>query len=621
MNDALPIFTFEDGSTLQSQQRFPRGESHSIFDRMSAAELRTYIATLWREAFDAKAAETERLKRNSLYYDGFHYTTAWQNRVNSVSNYCFSTVETVVPSLTEQRPRPEIVPRRAGMDQDRITRLSEAANWIMDVTEWDVMTWLGARDKSIYGWNCWLISFDYATGMPFLRCTSVFDVYPDPAARNEDELEYLFIATPVSTDKLKASYPKFAEHIVPDGIASPSHPAVVQPWQQYLEGYHGFEQAKILTSALPFHKESESPIAGSTALVTTGERQEQARTTMLLQLVHRDSALRDWTYVGDLRAADGQITPGMHHVHPGPCCESGWRVLKMTATGLILENQAVDDCYGGLPIVFDFDYRRTDRFWAAGELDNIIPLQRRDNRRSALIDRAVELAMQPPAVTNRDSGLPADKSTIAAGDVLRISRGSELRYLEFRPPIEAVLALQVHNARAVDAVSGVQDVQAGIRPAGIEAAAAIRRLQEAAQVRVRGKEAQAHSARARLLKKLMTAAARKLQAPISFKASDGAFVTLDPADMDDQFSIRFAAGSGNVLSRQDQQEKAFTLYQAGAIDEQELLTAFDWKNRDAVVKRIEARKMQQAVLAAETAARNGGASAGNHARAPAGGRV
>jgi hypothetical protein len=166
--------------------------------------------------------------------------------------------------------------------------------------------------------------------------------------------------------------------------------------------------------------------------------------------------------------------------------------------------------------------------------------------------------------------------------------------------------IQLTDSRVMDTVSGVQDVSQGQRPAGIEAASAIRRLQEAAQTRVRGKESQAHDARARLLKKLMVCAGKKLQANLGFKGSSGAFVNMNPEDLLDQFEIRFAAGTGSVNGRASQEEKAMALFQSGAIDEQELLTAFDWKNREAVLQRLAVRREQEMMMAAATAANGGG---------------
>lgn len=604
----LPTFAFEDGRTLVATDRIP-GDSVSPFDTMNAQELRDYVLDLWRDAFDAKRAEMERLKMNSLYYDGFHYTNAWQNRVNPVANYTFSVTETVVAALTEMRPRPEIVPRRAGMTNDFIDKLSEAANWLMDVGKWDVAVGLGARDKCIYGWNCWIVSIDYKSGMPFVKNCSVFDVYPDPNGRNEDECEYFFLASAVSTMKLKATYPKMAAHIRSDGVASPSYDVIVRPWQQYLEDSHRYESPAALTGGLLFKKEGESSPEGHASLVHTGETNPGARTTMLIQLIHKDDFLHKVMYVGEERSADGQtVTPGMHHEEIEPVENSGWRLVTMTAEGAILDNREIDDCFDGHPLVFDFDYRRTDRFYSVGEQDNVIPLQRRDNRRSALISRAIELAMNPPVVTNRDSGLPADKGTVAGGELLRISRGSELKYLEFKAPIDMIQNIQAMDARVMDTISGVQDVSQGQRPAGIEAASAIRRLQEAAQTRVRAKEPQAHDARARLLRKLMVCAGKKLQANIGFKGSSGAFINLNPPDLIDQYDIRFVPGTGTANGRAAQEEKAFALHAAGAIDEQELLTAVDWKNRQAVMERMAVRHAQELQIAMEQAKSGGGPS-------------
>ena len=82
---------------------------------------------------------------------------------------------------------------------------------------------------------------------------------------------------------------------------------------------------------------------------------------------------------------------------------------------------------------------------------------------------------------------------------------------------------------------------------------------------------------------------RKLSRPILYRASNGQFATLDPQVLQNEFQIRFAAGSGLVSTRDQKKQELFTLFQAGAIDAPALLEGFDVKDRDAVIDIVRGR--------------------------------
>src|SRR3990172_9124938 len=117
------------------------------------------------------------------------------DRNNPVTNYCFSTVETVWPILTQAKPRPEPVPRRY-MDAAKLSRLRDFAIYKMDSSGFDRVFRVAVRDLLKYGWCCPMIGWD-AHGRSVPRYLSPFDFYPDQAAE-ESELECFAIARPVS---------------------------------------------------------------------------------------------------------------------------------------------------------------------------------------------------------------------------------------------------------------------------------------------------------------------------------------------------------------------------------------------------------------------------------------
>lgn len=620
---SLPTFTYANGRRFVAEELVPTGKAW--WESLDEDELRTYVATCWQEAYEAKRAEIERLKLCSLYYDGFHYQTAWLNRTNPIFNYCFSTVETVVPMVTEVRPRPEIVPR-GSMNPERIYRLQEFAGWLMDRDHFDDFVVASARDKSIYGWNMTLISFDFKSGLPYPKPLSVFDYYGDPSARTFDDATRHVLGSPVSTADLQARFPAYAERIQPDNLTSPAYDVHVRPWFEYLENAHRFDTPTAVSSSLHFAKESEpTPTSGTALAISTGGYREHGHTSFLIQVLVRDDTLRPVTYIGTEYLPDGEEHPGMHLEDHQASSKSGWVVIRMTAGGVILgPPEPLDDCYGGINLVMGRRYPRSDRYWSPGDLDHVIPGQREINRRRKGLARALDLAANPPIVTNVDSGLRSDQSTVEAGEILRIARGSDVKWLEFRGPGQQHFEMLGVDQRDLDTISGVHDVTQGQRPAGIEAAAAIRRLQEAAAVRIRGMENPAHRERALVLKKLMLCAGRKLRPSMMFKATNGSMLTVDHEDLLQEYDIQFAYGTGTVNGRADYEEKAFALFDRGAIDEPALLEAMNWKGRDEIAARIMQMKLAEMEINARAQAdalKNGGAPGqSSGGRQPAGRR-
>lgn len=621
MSQPLPIFRWKDGSYFVSSSVSldPQSEVPKFYGCQTEAELRNFVCNHWRDAFEAKRAETERLKLCSLYYDGFHYASAWLNRTNIITNYCFSTVETVHPIMCELRPRPMVKPR-SPMGPDTSNRIGQFANWLMDTTKFDRYVERGVRDMLKYGWSIGLVTFDRATGMPMAKNESVFNYYPDPAATEDDELEHFFIGKPVAVSRLEAVFPDKIGQIKADGMASPSYDVHVKPFFQFLENATTHSSPKFADSALPLVMEGETRPAGSVALThSTGEHRDDVHTAFLLQLFIRDDRMMRLMYQGTMYKAtvgpDGSITheehAGAHHRHSVPVSKSGWAVITMTATGTFLEEpRPLDECYGGKPIVIHRDYEQTDRYWSTGELDHIIPIQRGVNSRKNLLRRALELMANPPVVTHDDSGLRADLGPVKAGEVFRIRRGTDMKWMDFRGPGMDQFQMLMVDSRDIDSVSGVQDVTQGQRPAGIEAASAIRSLQAAAATRIRGKENAAHRARSEMVTKLMSCCARKLQPRVEFMATDGTMLQVTSEELLMGYDIAWAPGSGTVASRQDNEDKAFALFDRGALDHQALLDATDWPGRGEILKRVFAMQQQQMALDAQAKAEAGAGGGG-----------
>jgi len=595
---------------VASERHVPEVPPFGSFGSGNEAEQKVVSWALekFNNAFHLKRGETERLKTCELYYSGFHYQDPWDNRNNPVTNYCFSTIETVWPILTQSRPRPEPVPRRY-MDEDKVARLRDYATYKMDSTGFDRLFRVATRDLLKYGWCCPMIGWD-SQGRAVGKYLSPFDYYPDQAT-DESELECFFIARPVSTRRLRALFPKVADRIKPDNIASPSYEVLVLPYLEAAGLMGGLNMVQII-GTMPSAIVEGSPAATTTGEygVDTGSYMVFGQTTFLIQMFVRDYSTMSVRYEGDKLIDDPsgelRIPYSMHQEEP--CCPSGWRMIPVTASGVLLAPpMPVDQALDGVPVVIGRDYEQGGRFYGRGELDDIIPIQRDINRSDQTIARALELQGNPPVVTSTDSRLSADKSSVEGGEVLRIARGATLQYLQPQGLAESHFERRAGRRQDIQIVGGTPDSLQGQRPIGVEAASAIRQLTESGSSRARAKGAGLLEWAALLLQKMIKADIKKSVDPIYFRSTDGGDMWLNPDDFNaDDFEIRWAQESGDAQGRQDRIDLDKELLQLGVIDGQQLLDDLDYPNRAQILQRIAVRQMQAQLAAAQSAGQQNG---------------
>lgn len=608
----MALFTYDlaEGKAFIAHNRLE--PQIDAFRGLTEEQFRGWFFDRFRESYLAKRPELERMKLCELYYAGFHYSTPQANRDMKVTNLCFSTVETVHPVMTEMRPRPEIIPRRQ-YQPGEVDTLQQFAEWLMDTTEFDLTHDRNTREKLKLGWCVHLLVVDPRTGICFPKPYSTYDFYPNAGATSEDDMEFFFLAQPVPTEWLREKYPHLADRIVSDNIASPSYDVLVKPYyEQYGMGgdYSGLDDIVVSGGA---HLEGEADPGGARALIPAEQgTREFAGTTFLLRGMFRDRRTMPVHYSGDIATKNDDGISFTHTpcaknlVLHEPYCKGGWCSVAYTADGLLLDQGPVDPCFLGAPVEIGRDYAQLGRFYGIGELDFAIPINRSINKRYTLLNRSLEYEAVPILVADTDAGSDLDRRAVEPGDVLRKMRGSDIRWLDFRGAASQQFELLALEGRDMDTVTGVHDVQQGRRPEGIEAAAAIRNLQNAAQTRIRGKEVPSHIEYSRLLKKMMVATGKKAKGPIFFRANGGATKSIDPALLCEEYDIRFAQGSGTALGRATNEEKNLQLYSAGLIDQQTAMEKLNVPNIPVVLQRLQA----QATIAAQSAQANATASKG-----------
>jgi hypothetical protein len=599
---SLPVFV-SDTEKFVAEEAFLDGPTPPI-GLDTDEKVRGFVSALWDAAVEGMRPEQDRMKRCSLYYDGFHYENPRDNIELEITNYPFSIVETVWPQLVESKPRPE-VQAGYGVSTGLADRLNKYFTWMMNTNGFDRAYRNSMRELLKLGWSSSLVTFDPKTGIAYPKCWNNWNLYWDPNASHEEDALYFCLAGPVPTFMLKQQFPDKASQIKPDNWVSPSYDVLVKPWQEMFSGFGASSAPKMSghasydTGFTPLRNTSDSVVGGSTTLTQPGQTVKTlgAATTFLIQVIFRDVTPMPVVYRGKryVKTPYGEISHPHYIQRNELVCKSGWRVAQVTASGTVLNVAPLDKCFGGLPFVMHRDYEQAFRMWSFGEIDQIISKTRSLNYRSQLVTLALEFAANPVILADAENAASIEGGTVSAGSVVKKKRGSEIRWMEPPQIGPEFFSFYQKQTQDIDVISGIHDVQQGQRPVGIQTGVAIQSLQSAANQRIRGKSGGIFDSYALLLHKLAVSNAMKANRRIQFRATDGKDITIDPEEILSEYHIKFVEGSGVQQTRETMKATAERLFQLGAIDEMELLKAEEWPGFVEVAQRMAQRNAMLAI--------------------------
>lgn len=551
---------------------------------------------LWQQALEARRPKIDRMILQEKYYRGLHFREPWANRELEITNFAFWAVETVWPIMTVMQPKPEIQPRTP-MHEEKANRINEFADWWQRQGRCERARRRGTRTKLKFGEVVYLLTIDYNTGMPYVIDWLPTDYYDDGSSRMPEDSEFHVLAAPIATRRLQAMFPDQAARITADNFTSPIYEGAVRPMA---EMYAGDWIAGSVSGPRATNPESHAPYlsspqpSGSTNYVFSpysGVQHSGFYTTFLLQFLMRDYRMVDAVYPGRLigpapsYGGERPVTPHTYR-HKVPASPSGWCAIQLTSTGVLLDHSYVDPCYGGLPIVRDFDYEQDTTSEGIGEIEPLISLNRAYNDTSNDLNRALDFISTPVLKATKGSGIKFDAAGVRPGDVLEPARGSDISWLEYSGPGAEHFNRQQTRQADIQMVSGIHKAEAGERPAGIEAGVAIRELRDAARTRVSGKEPGALDAWSSIVRKGLHICAKKLNRAVMFKATNGEMMSIEPDDLLGEYDLSWAQGSFSVASRQDLEEKILALSDRGLMPPPEVLRRMGVPGWQRVVAQI-----------------------------------
>lgn len=519
------------------------------------------------------------------------HTQDWQSTPQA--NFIFSTIELKVSTLTDQDPQVVVFPRH---DDDQSAEVAEVLTKIFDNSWRKARGRLAlkniVRNKEIYGTGIAKAGWDSEKEEVSIFSVPPDQFFPDPSALTDDDMWYCFHVYEVSMNDIIANWPEKARQVKPGK----------------LKDLGAFDR-DVWSST-----EAENLLGGTGRLTFT----EGASTHTTI--VDLDKGER-------VPVADGRVTL-IEFWEKDP--RSGDITLHYIADNKVL--QTVEDPLGKRLKRFPFirfpNIPVDGQFWSLSTIQALEPLQRSINERRRQIIDNMRILGNPPILADKSAGLEEDIILGAPGEIISINDGSRVSWLQPPAMPQGIFQLQQMDKSDMETVSGMFDVVQGRTPTGIEAAAAIAELQEAAQIRVRDSVALMEDSMEQLgqvlldliqsnyteRKALMLLGKEdalervEINVPQNMvEAQQVLEVELDKSlDLEQvsraldvtkgDFFIQIKAGSTLPISKAAKLNEAMLLYDRGLVDQQEVLQAIQHPRRQEIIQRM--TQPQQAELGA-----------------------
>lgn len=403
-------------------------------------------AKKFRNTFDRTWDKWEKL------YSGQHWDgprADWKS--TPVVNYSFTVVETIVPIMTDSNPTIMVAPEEPS-DTQTAEAIGQCVKRILVNNRFQGKTTLTVRNSLVIGtafmkvW--WNGEACRGKGDVEISVVDPRHCFPSPGALDIQDAAYFIYATNVPINYIELMYPEAKGKIQP-GV-----------WDEDLTvekgnvSQSGGGSAQVIG---PVQSTSSDGLSAGTSTShavsnpNAGPIDRSKLATMIEMWYKKDGVIY--------------------------CAVAANRVLLRDAESPFK--------HGRYPFARLVDYAIPGSFWGMGELQQLEKLQDFINKRRGQTQDILKICASPPLIADSNSGINPKAMVARPGTIIYKNQGTDVHWMQPPNLPAALFDIQQLDKQDFDAISGVFDVTQGRKPAGIEAAAAITELQEAAQTRIR----------------------------------------------------------------------------------------------------------------------------------------
>lgn len=588
---AIDLPTNEAGTT-KGKSPFPKGEEAGR------------VREMFLRARAAKRPLTREWKKHYQVLHNRHWrpqAESWQP--NPQITQVWPVIFSAVSWMTDQRPTIEVTPapqpfspfwdeyEAAAKDMNTLLNAS-FTNYSLDgeITKilWDVYTYQIGWCKTV--WEPWLAD---GLGDAVFRRVDPFTIYPDPFARNLQDMAYIIEAKTMTVTSLDRAYPGA---------------------KALINGNYTLEDTDEAPHALDESISPGTPRVAMGNVTSTGGSETGTRWAIgdAKQQTFDEpvvTVLECWTRFHEAEHVDDGTSK----------VRDGWWLSVVVNDQVLMSCDAEEvNAWGGHP--YDrMVLTETGELYGPCMVAMLRSPQASIGRVLAAIEQNLELMGNPVLV--EDPRAKSRNHRISNRPGQRINaQTNQIAWLnppQMQPQI-AVQLMQFYKGE-IESISGLSAMVRGFSPNGRNSEGVLDSVQDAAFVRVR--------ASLRELERMLRGVAHKMASTIAefyteprhlaIMGPDGQrltmmlrerhFYTRDSLDPDENVPLRFTlladAGSQLPTSRQARAAEAERLFALGAIDVFELLKAKQWPNFSIVAKRIMEMQAQAGALGQPPGAR------------------
>lgn len=438
-------------------------------------------------------------------------------------------------------------------------------------------------DAEIYGTGFIKTTWDptLAGGMgdAVMRRVDPFTIYPDPAARSMEDINYIIEVRTMSLQEVDRRWPGTAKKLRTSPFLEQSDEAPDQ-----------------LTNRSQIPRANPGAISPSTVprygMVGGGFLDATAEPGVTVM----EAWLRGHDTISDPEAPYG------HRV------EETWRVVVVAGSFILMDEPATNLWSHGRHPYSRLVTADLGEFWGFSTVELLIPTQRSINRLLGAMEQNVLLTGNPTLVDDVRAGISRTSATSKPGQRFTVGSGSRVEWLKPPQMNQQMPDLVRYMLQRMEAVSGLAAVTRGGSAPGRNAQGVMDAMQEAAFVRIRMELTQLQ---------LTLTDAGKLKASLIIEnyteprnlaiiGDDGAkkmlqlqgrhfLIPTEDGEMPLEYTLLVDAGASEHTGRKTREDQLLSLANMGIIDGQAVLEGLDFPGRAEITKRMAA--MQEKMMA------------------------
>ena len=527
-------------------------------------------------------------RRYALIYGDQHWdvTTYEEWQSTPTINLTFAAIHAILPIITDNRPQIAVIPREPD-DEQIADVISKVIEWLWEYCDLDQLLPATMLNTLIFGNGFWKIMWDPNArgGAGDITVVNVdpVNIFFNPEATSIWKATEIYHVEQMPMSWIKAMYPDKADLVregVQDGNIIVNRPQLPQKGQ----GRSGDIDIRSTTGSMAY----KVPSSAATAVDSP-----QKKTATVAER---------WLYEHETNR---------------------WRKIVI-ANRVLLSDEITD--FDTPPFIHFVDYPVPWTIWASGEVQHVENLQYEINKRRGMMLDILRHCAMPMLVVDPASGV--DHETIKAKPNLVIpAEGGPQAVGVLAPQMDLGGLFNVNDRDKQDFndILGSVDIMLGKNPTGVEAGVALEQLAESANTRLRLKVRLMEGALRRaghiLLKMIQKHyTTHRIFRIVGNEFQNGVaqpqqfFAVNQPTAMqanpetgeeepvygegsnqippDAEFDVRIGAGSTLPVSKAARFQQAITLFDRGAIDQQELLKSAAWPKWEEVLSRMQMQQQQ-----------------------------